>query len=289
MFVFCENIFTKILYYVKKIKYSIKKPLLLNHQIFFQSMIFIDMIDKKLSYISDTDRDRILEMHIVSTKNLYLNEQPFNSAGEPLMTYNQYRDYSEPSEPDTDDYQDDPPIDVRSELMKELTKNGIILSHMSDRSWEVDTWVDEFYFLIEFLGSDQIEIFKNHNGILENKLFEENQFDDAVAYILRHKPFFIRPNLDQTKKSKNESLSTSSKNYLNIILKEYYDRNKLYLREPLIEKLLRKDKRGKFIAPREIRSYVNNLPEIPCTDFDGNETVCTKIPEVLYIYITGRY
>jgi hypothetical protein len=53
--------------------------------------------------------------------------------------------------------------------------------------------------------------------------------------------------------------------------------------------LLRKDKRGKFIAPREIRSYVNNLPEIPCTDFDGNQTVCTKIPEVLYIYITGRY
>ena len=261
----------------------------LNHQIFFQSMIFIDMIDKKLSYISDTDRNRILEMHIVSTKNLYLNEQPFNSAGEPLMTYNQYRDYSEPSEPDTDDYQDDPPIDVRSELMKELTKNGIILSHMSDRSWEVDTWVDEFYFLIEFLGSDQIEIFKNHNGILENKLFEENEFDDAVAYILRHKPFFIRPNLDQTKKSKNESLSPSSKNYLNIILKEYYDRDKLYLREPLIDKLLRKDKRGKFIAPREIRSYVNNLPEIPCTDFDGNETVCTKIPQVLYIYITGRY
>jgi hypothetical protein len=63
----------------------------------------------------------------------------------------------------------------------------------------------------------------------------------------------------------------------------------LYLREPLIDKLLRKDKRGKFIAPREIRSYVNNLPEIPCTDFDGNETVCTKIPQVLYIYITGRY
>ena len=76
---------------------------------------------------------------------------------------------------------------------------------------------------------------------------------------------------------------------LRLILKEYYDRNKLYLREPLIRKLMAKDKKDKFITPREIRAYVNDLPEIPCVDADGNETICTQIPEVLYVYISGRY
>lgn len=73
------------------------------------------------------------------------------------------------------------------------------------------------------------------------------------------------------------------------ILKEYYDRDKLYLKEPLVRNIMRKDLNGKFIAPREIRKYVRDLPDIPCQDIDGNETTCTKIPQVLYVYITGRY
>jgi len=73
------------------------------------------------------------------------------------------------------------------------------------------------------------------------------------------------------------------------ILKEYYDRDKLYLKEPLVRNIMRKDSSGKFIAPREIRKYVRDLPDIPCQDIDGNETTCTKIPQVVYVYITGRY
>jgi len=73
------------------------------------------------------------------------------------------------------------------------------------------------------------------------------------------------------------------------ILKEYYDRDKLYLKEPLVRNIMRKDLNGKFIAPREIRKYVRDLPDIPCQDIDGNETMCTKIPQVVYVYITGRY
>lgn len=73
------------------------------------------------------------------------------------------------------------------------------------------------------------------------------------------------------------------------ILKEYYDRDKLYLKEPLVRNIMRKDLNGKFIAPREIRKYVRDLPDIPCQDIDGNETTCTKIPQVVYVYITGRY
>lgn len=33
-----------------------------------------------------------------------LNEDAFNDAGEPMMTHSQFRDYSEPSEPDNDEF-----------------------------------------------------------------------------------------------------------------------------------------------------------------------------------------
>ncbi len=79
------------------------------------------------------------------------------------------------------------------------------------------------------------------------------------------------------------------KNKILEILKEYYDRDKLYLKAPLVKNIMRKDSDGKFLAPREIRKYVKDLPDIPCQDMDGNETTCTKIPQVLYVYITGRY
>jgi hypothetical protein len=42
-------------------------------------------------------------------------------------------------------------------------------------------------------------------------------------------------------------------------------------------------------GPREMRKYIKDLPSIPCTDGQGNETTCTKIPEVLYVYLMGKY
>ena len=50
-----------------------------------------------------------------------------------------------------------------------------------------------------------------------------------------------------------------------------------------------KNRKGFFIAPKEIRSYIQNLPYEDCFDSEGNKHVCTKIPEVLYVYLSGRY
>lgn len=79
------------------------------------------------------------------------------------------------------------------------------------------------------------------------------------------------------------------KNKILEILKEYYDRDKLYPKDPLVRNIMRKDLNGRFLAPREIRKYVKNLPDIPCKDMDGNDIICTKIPQVIHVYITGRY
>lgn len=73
------------------------------------------------------------------------------------------------------------------------------------------------------------------------------------------------------------------------LLSENYEPNKLYHRESLVKKLLAKNQKGFFIAPKEIRSIVERLPYIECTDSQGNPATCTKIPEVLYVYLSGRY
>jgi len=66
-----------------------------------------------------------------------------------------------------------------------------------------------------------------------------------------------------------------------IIKESHYDRDKLYSRERIVN-LLKK-------APRELKSYAKDLPEIPCTDSQGNEHMCTKIPEVVHVYMSGKY
>lgn len=72
-----------------------------------------------------------------------------------------------------------------------------------------------------------------------------------------------------------------SESQLTSLIKEHYDSEKLYSMESVVKRL----KKG----PRELRSHIKDLPSIPCTDSKGNETICTKIPEVVYIYFTGKY
>ena len=73
------------------------------------------------------------------------------------------------------------------------------------------------------------------------------------------------------------------------ILNEYYDKDKLYHRETLVKKLLSKNYNGQFNAPKEIRDYVKTLPHMDCYNSKGEKDVCTRIPEVLYVYLSGRY
>jgi hypothetical protein len=72
----------------------------------------------------------------------------------------------------------------------------------------------------------------------------------------------------------------SESQYKNLML-EYYDPEKLYLKDYVVTRL----KKG----PRELRKYIKDLPSIPCTNGEGVESVCTKIPEVVYVYFSGNY
>jgi hypothetical protein len=52
-----------------------------------------------------------------------------------------------------------------------------------------------------------------------------------------------------------------------IIEESYYDSQKLYSKEYI----------------------VRGLEILGCTDRDGNTTQCVRIPEILFVYISGRY
>ena len=67
----------------------------------------------------------------------------------------------------------------------------------------------------------------------------------------------------------------------NVISEQIYDSEKLWSRDYVVNRLM--------MGPRHLRRWAKDLPEYPCTDKNGNETICTKIPEVVFVYLTGRY
>lgn len=70
-------------------------------------------------------------------------------------------------------------------------------------------------------------------------------------------------------------------NFDDFHLNEYYSADKLYLRSAIVNRLQK--------GPAYIRAYISKLPEISCKDSEGNDQVCTRIPEVLYQYLFGNF
>jgi len=73
----------------------------------------------------------------------------------------------------------------------------------------------------------------------------------------------------------------NEKQYKTILRESYYDSDKLYSKQ-YIENVT-KD------ANRDIRNIVRSLEVIGCNDSKGNLTQCVRVPEVLFVYISGRY
>lgn len=62
---------------------------------------------------------------------------------------------------------------------------------------------------------------------------------------------------------------------------EQYDGDRLYPKDEILRLL-----KG---APKELRQVVKKLPNIECENDNGERTICTKIPETIHVYLTGRY
>ena len=72
------------------------------------------------------------------------------------------------------------------------------------------------------------------------------------------------------------------KNLIKSILREsYFNSNKLY-NKSYIDSVTKN-------ADRNIKRIVNNLEVVKCKDKDNNTSDCVRIPEVVFVYINGRY
>lgn len=78
-------------------------------------------------------------------------------------------------------------------------------------------------------------------------------------------------------KPRKESISSIIKK----VLKEQYDSQKLYPVEQIYTMFSK--------APAELKRIVKRLDPIPCVNNKGEERTCFRIPEVLHVYMTGRY
>ena len=76
---------------------------------------------------------------------------------------------------------------------------------------------------------------------------------------------------------KNESL----KRLINKVLTEQYNPERLFLKDEIERQL--------HGAPSELKRIFKKLNLIKCENEKGERNVCVRIPEVIYVYLTGRY
>ncbi len=78
-------------------------------------------------------------------------------------------------------------------------------------------------------------------------------------------------------KPRNESLTSTIRR----VLKEQYDSQRLYPVQE-IQRLFAD-------APIELKRIIKKLESVPCMNDKGEKNFCFRLPEVLHVYMTGRY
>lgn len=65
------------------------------------------------------------------------------------------------------------------------------------------------------------------------------------------------------------------------VINENYDPERLYSKQSIVNQLSK--------SPKYIKKYVKDLPDIPCVNSEGKKSICTKIPEVLFMYLFRHF
>lgn len=88
--------------------------------------------------------------------------------------------------------------------------------------------------------------------------------------------FLLDPPLPPKTKIPKRKLKVSES-----IILEQFNPDKLYSKEHIV-RVLKK-------APKELKPILKKLEDIPCVNPNGEPTTCVKIPEIVHVYLTGRY
>lgn len=131
----------------------------------------------------------------------------FNDAGEPMMTHNQFRDYSEPSEDDDDRYDNDE-INISKEFINEMKKNNIFVETFNGEEYFIRCKEHED-FMIYFPNDETIEIYDTKN----NSQKQEFEYQDAVDYVLKNKGHLLT--FDESVKERNQEFKIDAQDRKN--------------------------------------------------------------------------
>lgn len=130
----------------------------------------------------------------------------FNDAGEPMMTHNQFRDYSEPSE--DDDRYDNDEINISKEFINEMKKNNIFVETFNGEEYFIRCKEHED-FMIYFPNDETIEIYDTKN----NSQKQEFEYQDAVDYVLKNKGHLLT--FDESVKERNQEFKIDAQDRKN--------------------------------------------------------------------------
>jgi len=132
----------------------------------------------------------------------------FNDADEPMMTHNQFRDYSEPSEDDDDRYNNDE-INISKEFINEMKKNNIFVETFNGQEYFIRCKENED-FMIYFIDDETIEIYdtKKNNGQKQ-----EFGYQDAIDYVLKNKEHLLT--FDESVRERNQEFKIDAQDRKN--------------------------------------------------------------------------
>ena len=137
----------------------------------------------------------------------------FNDAGEPMMTHNQFRDYSEPSENDEDDGYDNDEIDISREFINEMKKNNIFVETFNGEEYFIrckQLNIGEYEdFTIYFPNDETILIYDTRN----NEQEQEFGYQGAVDYVLENKGHLLT--FDESVKQRDSEMDIDSQDRKN--------------------------------------------------------------------------
>jgi len=136
-----------------------------------------------------------------------ITEAAFNKDGEPLMTHNQYRDYSEPSEDEEYSNSNDE-IDISREFINEMKKNNIFVETFNGEEYFIRCKEHED-FMIYFPDDETIEIHDTKN----NEQEQEFGYQDAVDYVLKNKGHLLT--FDESVKERDSEMDIDSQDRQN--------------------------------------------------------------------------
>lgn len=143
---------------------------------------------------------RITESQLKKCVNTVLSEGPFNDEGEPLMTHSQFRDYSEPSEPDYDDFESDyqPEMEGIEALKKYLKDQDILLETYDGEEYFIRSRDKNDYIVIPH--GDEVDIYISGDKI--NEEFKNLDAVKAIRLLERYKENFL--SIDEADRQANK-------------------------------------------------------------------------------------